>query len=159
MAPSVFNGALGLVELDPSGLCFVDLGCGKGRTLILAARRGFKRVIGVEFSPGLVAIARKNLKRTGLDAEVVDEDAGQYRLPDDNLVIYMYNPFGSAVMITVIRSLLEWGKSCRRTAYVIYLEDIHHGLFESEAAFELIARRDHLSVWRLRDGGRSAQMS
>jgi len=148
--PSAFRNALAHVDLEPSKFSFIDLGCGKGRALILAAQRGFKRVVGVEFAPGLAAIARKNLERTGLAAEVVEGDVCQYRFPNDNLLVYMYNPFGSVVMVTVIKNLLDWVENCRHTAYVFYLTDIHHKLFESEHAFELVARRDDFSIWRLR---------
>ena len=40
---------------------FVDFGCGKGRVVHQAARRPFRRVIGVEISPALAEIARTNL--------------------------------------------------------------------------------------------------
>src|SRR5215218_10190886 len=42
---------------------FVDLGCGKGRVLYMAARRPFKRVIGIEWSERFSRIARVNLDR------------------------------------------------------------------------------------------------
>ena len=41
---------------------FVDIGCGKGRVLIIAATFGFKNVKGIEFSPKLRAFAKKNIK-------------------------------------------------------------------------------------------------
>src|SRR4029453_16895747 len=40
--------ALTALPDDPRGLTFIDLGCGKGKTLIVAARLGFRAVIGVE---------------------------------------------------------------------------------------------------------------
>lgn len=39
---------------------FVDLGCGKGRTLLIASEFGFKAVRGVEFAHELCEIARRN---------------------------------------------------------------------------------------------------
>jgi len=47
--------------LDPRHTTFVDLGAGMGRVVLLAARRPFRAVIGVEISPALVEIARENL--------------------------------------------------------------------------------------------------
>jgi predicted RNA methylase len=40
---------------------FVDLGSGKGRVLIVAAMYPFKRIIGVEYSPDLATVCRRNL--------------------------------------------------------------------------------------------------
>jgi SAM-dependent methyltransferase len=40
---------------DLSRFVFVDFGAGKGRTVLLAARHPFKKVIGVEFSGELLA--------------------------------------------------------------------------------------------------------
>ena len=40
--------ALDFLSDDPAKLTFIDLGCGKGRALIVAERYGFQRVIGVE---------------------------------------------------------------------------------------------------------------
>src|SRR4051794_23925092 len=40
---------------------FADFGCGKGRIVQQAAKRPFRRVIGVEISPALVEVARSNL--------------------------------------------------------------------------------------------------
>jgi SAM-dependent methyltransferase len=79
---------------------FVDLGCAKGRTLLLAAQMGFGRVIGVEFAGALCEIARSNIARfSGFgDARarcsVSHADATQYEFPDGKLVLYFGNPFG-----------------------------------------------------------------
>ena len=40
---------------------FLDLGAGKGRMLLAASRYPFRRVIGVELSDRLAAIARSNV--------------------------------------------------------------------------------------------------
>ena len=39
----------------------MDLGCGKGRVLMLAVEYGFARVTGVDYSASLCEIARRNL--------------------------------------------------------------------------------------------------
>ena len=40
---------------------FIDLGCGKGRALLIAAQFPFRQVRGVEFAPALHAVAEKNI--------------------------------------------------------------------------------------------------
>ncbi len=56
--PSIMRralSALGPVERYD----FLDLGCGKGRALIVAAEFPFRAITGVELSPALAAIARR----------------------------------------------------------------------------------------------------
>lgn len=77
---------------------FVDLGCGKGRVMLLAARYPFRRVIGVEISEDLSATARRNVaaRRARLRCpavEVITADALDYRIPDDATVVYIFNAF------------------------------------------------------------------
>ena len=98
---------------------FVDLGAGKGRVLMLASRFPFKRLIGVEFALALVETARQNFKRFGCIAEVVHADAADYRFPHDNLVVYLYNPFGSEVLRPVLSSLRQIG--AEREVFLLYL--------------------------------------
>jgi len=98
---------------------FIDLGAGKGRVLLLASRFPFKRIIGVEFARKLVETARSNIERFGCRAEVVHSDAAEYRFPSDNLVIYLYNPFGLQVLHPILISLREISNT--REVYLLYL--------------------------------------
>jgi SAM-dependent methyltransferase len=71
---------------------FVDLGCGKGRTLLVASRLTFRRIVGVEFAEELVAIARRNLRTVDArNALVVHADAADFEFPPGDLVVYLYN--------------------------------------------------------------------
>lgn len=79
---------------------FVDLGSGKGKICIYAAReRRFDSIIGVEFDAALVAIARANRARAGLDGiRFLHEDARAFRLPDGPCFVFMFNPFDDSVI-------------------------------------------------------------
>lgn len=59
----IVNHFIDSLALDPRQTSFVDFGSGKGRALIHASFRGFRQVIGVEFSDQLVNIARHNAAR------------------------------------------------------------------------------------------------
>ena len=50
---------------DVSGLRVLDFGCGSGENTLLLARRG-ARVVGVDISESLIAVARKRLEVNGL---------------------------------------------------------------------------------------------
>ena len=49
--------------LDLDQYSFIDLGCGKGRTLLVAVQLPFKEVIGVELSPLHCEVAETNINR------------------------------------------------------------------------------------------------
>ena len=96
--PAFFNNSIAGIDRDRS---FIDLGCGKGRVLIMAREAGFRRIVGVEFSPVLADIARKQCPF----AEVITEDAAQYVFPKESLCVFMFNPFGLTVLSKVVSHL------------------------------------------------------
>src|SRR5689334_19465270 len=58
-AYSAINRILDELSLTPDDV-FIDIGCGKGRVVCCAARRGIKQVIGVDIDEELCATARSN---------------------------------------------------------------------------------------------------
>ena len=101
----VLEAAVAFAGIDPRRFSFVDLGCGKGRALILAAQLGFQRLIGVEIVPGLTDIARANLARLGVAAELHTGDAARFVFPPGPAVLFLFNPFKAATIGGVIEAL------------------------------------------------------
>jgi SAM-dependent methyltransferase len=90
---------------------FLDAGCGQGRMLLEAASRyPFKRVIGLEISHGLAAVAERNaaLAASKLKApvEVFRADVTEYEIPDDVTVVFVGNPFRGDIFAGFMRQLL-----------------------------------------------------
>jgi|SRR5579864_391867 len=79
---------------------FIDIGCGLGRNLLIASEYPFKRVIGVEISAYLCQKALANITqyRAGhpdtTSIEVHCINALDYSLPDENVALYFWEPFG-----------------------------------------------------------------
>jgi 2-polyprenyl-3-methyl-5-hydroxy-6-metoxy-1,4-benzoquinol methylase len=42
---------------------FIDIGCGKGRVLLMAAEHGFRKIIGIDFAADLCLTARGNVEQ------------------------------------------------------------------------------------------------
>jgi SAM-dependent methyltransferase len=104
---------------------FLDLGSGKGRMILLAARYRFRRVIGVEIAEPLMAVARRNaascrLRRRCGGIELVNADVLHYQIPDDVSVVYMFNPFGGAVFDIAVAQLIASVDRRPRRVRVIY---------------------------------------
>lgn len=93
--------------LPPEETTFVDVGCGKGRALIIAAMYPFQRIIGVEYAPDLAEACRKNLETRHLAdrCEVVEGDAVEFKFPNGKLFAYICNPFNRVVFERVLGNL------------------------------------------------------
>jgi SAM-dependent methyltransferase len=115
---------------------FVDLGSGKGRVLIIASEFPFKTIIGVECSPSLAAVGRRNVelvrrrfpKRVPVRIEI--DDATTFRLPSGNLVVFLYNPFGEDVISRVV-SNVEAAVAEDRSVFVVYLNPLYGHCFDA----------------------------
>lgn len=95
--------------LDLQATTFLDIGCGKGRTLIIAAQYPFANVTGVEYSAELAAICERNLRTVEARRRcaVVNEDAEHFAFPDGDLLVYMYNPFKRELAHSVLARLAD----------------------------------------------------
>jgi SAM-dependent methyltransferase len=120
---------------------FVDLGSGKGRVLLVAQEFPFSRIVGVEWSSELTAIARSNLAvAAGADAPddrfvLLQMDAGAYEFPLAPLVLFLFNPFGDETMARVVAGLERSLVAYPRSIFVIYANPLHAALFALSPAF------------------------
>jgi ubiquinone/menaquinone biosynthesis C-methylase UbiE len=69
---------------DVRGKTVLDLGCGTGENIIPLLKRG-ARVIGIDISPHLIAIAKKRLSNANLEASLSSGDAYATGLPDESV--------------------------------------------------------------------------
>lgn len=117
ITPEAFHGVLARVELGDADLTFVDLGSGKGRAVLLASLYPFRRIVGVEFSPELDEVARRNVERFSHpdqrcdDIQLRCEDAAAYELPADPVLVYIYNSFDRPLMLRVLANLAASGRA------------------------------------------------
>ena len=113
---------------------FLDMGCGKGRVLAVAAFYGFKNITGVDFSAQLchdaVDLASKLEQRyTGCKIFIDCEDAAGYALADDIRIIFLFNPFDAAVMGDFILRIAESVHRNPRPVKILYAAPVCKKLF------------------------------
>ncbi len=113
---------------------FLDMGCGKGRTLLVAAHFGFKKLIGVEFIASLCEQAQKEINAIAhlfpsASFQIKCTDAAEYFIPDDVQTIFFYNPFNEKIMDRVIQNILASLDRVKRTLYIIYLSPLYKQKF------------------------------
>ena len=61
--PVRFHAVLSGIDIRFEDFVFIDFGSGKGRTLLLASKYRFRRIVGVEFSPELHLVAQHNIRK------------------------------------------------------------------------------------------------
>jgi len=149
--PSAFTQALAVLPIRYEDFSFVDVGCGKGRALLIAAEFAFPRLVGVELSDELCTIARSNIS-IALDPErasrisVVNQDATKIIYPDGPLLLFLYNPFGSPILRRVLKNLERQVQESPRPVYLLYGWD--PGYKEVMESFPFL-RRISVSVYPL----------
>jgi SAM-dependent methyltransferase len=111
-------------KLVPADAAFVDLGCGKGKVLLVAAEKGIAKIRGVEFAHELCEVARANWaayearKRPPCTVEVIENDAAAYRFQRDEQLFFLFNPFDEIVLDRVLVNLSLSIAQRPRRAYV-----------------------------------------
>ena len=141
--PQVFVEAMKWLPLEAHGWPFVDLGCGKGRGLLLAKEAGFEKIIGVEFSPSLAAIARRNVSACP-QISVVQGDASKFVFPLGPVVIYMYNPFGPKI----IQQVVENARRESVSGYLVYVTPVHDDVL-AQHDLRVAKKTGGYSVWQI----------
>lgn len=111
--------------------------------MITLAKYSFARVDGVEISQRLATIAEKHLARAEIgNASVFCCDAADFKDYDRYTVLYMFHPFGEAVVREVLHNLGESLARCPRKLTLLYRNPIYHDLI-IQAGFRQTGKYNH----------------
>jgi SAM-dependent methyltransferase len=116
---------------------FLDLGCGKGRALLVASEFGFRDILGVELSSTLAQVTRRNAEIVANrfphrpKVRVAVGDASTYPLPAGNLVIFLYHPFSAALVANVVAGVEAALTAENRSIYIVYYNPIAGHCFDA----------------------------
>jgi SAM-dependent methyltransferase len=130
-------------RLDFCDFTFLDLGSGKGRTLLMAADYPFRRIVGVELLPSLHEIAQENLRQYRSESqkcfavESICADACTFSIPEGPLVMYLFNPLPESGLRQVIANLEQSLRTHPRAVYVLY----HNPLLEHVVSESKVLRK------------------
>src|SRR3954451_3838792 len=122
---------------------FVDFGCGKGRVVHQAARRPFRRVIGVEISPVLADMARTGLaarrhQHRCRNVEIVVADLKDFRVPDDLTIGYLFDPVSGEAFSAVLQRIVDSIDRDPRRVRLIYVRPTLGSLVLATGRFRLL---------------------
>jgi SAM-dependent methyltransferase len=139
--PSIVRAALALIP-DPQRCHFLDIGCGKGRPLLIAAEFDFRAITGIELSPTLAWIARRNAaiyaqahpQRSRID--VVTGDALRCVLPNERLVVFLYHPFERSLIARLLANIEASLRKSKRDVYIVYYNPVFADVFDGSTSLK-----------------------
>lgn len=104
---------------------FVDIGAGKGKACFYAAKHfKCKKILGVEFSAGLVKIADRNRTVFGQrNVSFMNEDAAHFRLPHGKCLVFLFNPFDDVILEQFLANNYAHFKD--NESVIAYAYDVH----------------------------------
>lgn len=152
--PWLFEQMIKALPIDFSQFTFIDLGCGKGRVLLMASDYPFKKIVGVEFMPELHCAALKNIAGFASDRQRCSRidalcmDARDFQFPPGPLVVYLFNPFSESTFAHVLENLRCSLEQSPRPIYVAYRFQEFESLLAQAAWLERVDRTEQWVVYK-----------
>jgi SAM-dependent methyltransferase len=153
--PLVLRQALASLPIDHSRYSFVDLGSGKGRSVLIAAEWPFRHVIGVEFVKEFHEAALSNLRHWPArkikcgGITLKHGDATIFELPSDPLVVFLFNPFNGTIMKQVMGKLTASVTARPRDIVVLYINPKQEQVILGIPGIEVIKKSKYYSLYRV----------
>jgi hypothetical protein len=150
----VFNEMMKQLDIDKESYVFIDLGSGKARSLMYAAEFRFKKMIGVEFSSKLHDVAMRNVRAYMEKAnkhqsiELICGDAVDFEFPDDNIALFLYNPFYGEVMNSVIKNIITFIRNNKHDLVILYRNPVCDELFKEVDGLMLCKSNSSYNIYR-----------
>jgi SAM-dependent methyltransferase len=149
MAPSRFQRVMEYWIADQThgaleDYSFVDLGCGKGRAVMMASEFRFREVVGVELHGGLARLAEANVAvwtaagRAVCPVRIVCQDATEFVFPDGAWLLYLFNPFAAPVIKRLVDRIEADFRERPGLLDLIYFNPEAGELLEAHGGFELL---------------------
>jgi SAM-dependent methyltransferase len=125
---------------------FIDLGCGKGRAVLLASQLPFREVIGIELNPRLAAIAQSNAERwhqlheARCPIRIEVGDASEPALPATPVLLFLYNAFAKPLVSRLADNLARSNHSA--PIDLIYQNAYHADVFTQRSPLRELWRAE-----------------
>ena len=135
--PDLFREMMASLPIKFDKFTFIDLGSGKGRTLLMASEYPFRRIVGVEILAELDCAAQENIQayksptQQCSEIQAVCADARDFELPSGPLVLYLFNPLPETALRQLLDGVGESLAHSQRMVWIVY----HNPLFEPALAW------------------------
>jgi SAM-dependent methyltransferase len=157
--PALFREMMASLPIAFDAFTFIDIGSGKGRTLLLASEYPFRKIVGVEILTALHETAQENLRRYKsavqkcFALEAICGDGGDFPFPADPLVIYLFNPLPESGLRRMIARLHESLSTHPRPVYVLYHNPLLERVLSERRALTKIGGTMQYSVYMFTKSG------
>ena len=154
--PAQFREMMAALPIDFRQFTFVDLGSGKGRTLLMASDYPFRRIVGVEILFELDRAAQENISayksatQRCSEIRAVCADARDFVLPDEPLVLYLFNPLPEEALREVIGRLEKLLTQSPRPVWIVYHNPLLDSMLAACGVIERVREFPQYSVYRTR---------
>jgi hypothetical protein len=152
--PALFREMMATLPIDFREFTFIDIGSGKGRTLLMASGFPFRRIIGVELIPELHYAAEENIcayqsaTQQCRHIEPVLADAREFDFPLEPLLLYFFNPLPERALLKVLGRLEESRARAPRACWVVYHNPLLDEAFGASAFLEKTVETPQYFVYR-----------
>ncbi len=136
--------------LPPSRYTFLDLGCGKGRALMIASEFSFQEVVGIELNAAMVATAQHNVdlwNRAHAEdptaqriapIRVLQGDALETAFPLTPTVVFLFHPFEEPVVKPLLRRIESAFARRAGALDILYVNAEHGPTLDAHPGFGLL---------------------
>lgn len=152
--PWIFEQIMHALPIEFTDYTFIDLGSGKGRSLLMAGDYCFRRILGVELMPNLHRAAERNISRqpAGRQRERQIEstcmDARDFSFPLEPAVLYLFNPFSEPLLATVLTNVRCSLVDNPRPFFVAYRDPEYEHLLKNCAWLVKISGRREWAIYK-----------
>lgn len=151
--PILFREIIESLPVTTDGFTFIDLGSGKGRTLLMASSFPFRRIVGMELLEELNAIALANIARYGNDEqrcfaiESYAGDARYFKFPGEPTILYLFNPFPRHIWREVLANLHGSLRVAPREVFVVYHNPVHEDILKVQGWLREVKRTHQFVIY------------
>ena len=151
--PALFREMMASLPIEFDQFTFVDLGSGKGRTLLMASEYPFRKILGVEVIAELHRAAEENIRayrsptQRCARIEAVCADACEFHFPAAPLVLYLFNPLPESGMRRVMARLEKSLAANPRPVWVLYHNPLLAHVIGEGAGFTRIVGAEQYSIY------------
>jgi hypothetical protein len=125
----IFKSIFSKIDWPYKNSVFIDFGSGMGAALRMAKEYGFKKIIGIEFSPVLAINSLKNLKYFN-DIKIVYGDAVNFKIPDEANVFFFFNPFTDIILKKVLFNIEVSLATKQRKVLIVYINALYKDVID-----------------------------
>ena len=119
--------AFSFIKINFNEYNFLDLGCGKGKVMLLASKFRFKKITGIEIDKKIIVSAKKNYKifyskkwnkDYKLKFEFINKDALKHNFKNEKTIYFMFDPFQPIKLEKIIEKIILKSKNINN--YLIF---------------------------------------